>query len=245
MLKDKVVVVTGASRGIGKEIAKSFGVRGATVIVNYNGSKEKADDTVREIIELGGKAEAMSCDVSDYEKTGKWILEIIGKYGKIDILINNAGITRDGLLLKMNEEDFNFVIDVNLKGTFHCIKHVTKHMMKQRWGRIINISSISGIIGNVGQANYSASKAGVIGLTKATARELASRGITVNAIAPGFIETEMTETLTDKVKETMLGQIPLKRFGNVKDVAAAALYLASEEAGYVTGQVLQVNGGIA
>ncbi len=244
-MKDKVVVVTGASRGIGRAIAYLFGEKGATVIVNYNGSKEKAEEVVGAIEGSGGRAEAMACDVSDYGRTEAFISQIIEKYGRIDVLVNNAGVVKDGLLLKMTEEDFDRVVQVNLKGSFNCIKHVTKHMLKQRSGRIVNISSISGVMGNAGQVNYSASKAGVIGLTKATARELAPRGITVNAVAPGFIETEMTEGLSDKVKETMVGQIPLKGFGHVEDVAAAVLYLASDEAGYVTGQVLQVDGGMA
>jgi len=245
MLTDKVAVVTGASRGIGKEIAKTLASQGAVVIVNYCGSPERAEETVGEIQENGGKAEAVRCDVSDFTKAGEMMEYVIKKYGRIDILVNNAGITRDGLLMKMSEEDFDAVLDTNLKGAFHCMRHAARQMVRQRGGRIINISSVSGIMGNAGQVNYSASKAGVIGMTKAAARELASRGITVNAVAPGFIKTEMTEKLSDGVKETVTAQIPLKTFGETKDVAWAVSFLASDEARYITGQVLCVDGGLA
>lgn len=245
MLTDKVAVVTGAGRGIGKEIAKVLASRGARVIVNFCGSAEKAEETVREIEAAGGSGEAVQCDVSDFEKTAGMMEYVVKKYGRIDILVNNAGITRDGLLMKMSEEDFDAVTDTNLKGAFHCIRHVARQMVKQRSGRIINISSVSGVLGNAGQVNYSASKAGLIGMTKAAARELASRGITVNAIAPGFIKTDMTDKLSDGIKEGVTAQIPLKAFGEPKDVAYAAAFLASEEAGYITGQVLCVDGGMA
>lgn len=244
MLTGKVAVVTGASRGIGRQIAKTMAREGATVIVNYNGSAAKAEEVVKEITEAGGQAEAIQCNVSDYAASQEFLSNVISKYKRIDILVNNAGITRDNLLMKMSEEDFDAVIDTNLKGAFNCTKHVSRQMLKQRGGRIINISSVSGVAGNAGQANYCASKAGVIGLTKSVARELGSRGITVNAIAPGFIETEMTEVLPEEVKKTMGDQIPLKRFGKTEDVAEMAAFLASDKAAYVTGQVICVDGGM-
>ncbi len=245
MLKEKVAVITGASRGIGKEIALTFAREGATVIVNYNGSKSAAEEVVNTIINENRKAEAYQCDIADFQKTAEMMDYIIKKYKRIDILVNNAGITKDNLLLKMSEEDFDRVIDTNLKGAFQCTKHVAKQMIKQRSGRIINISSVCGIIGNAGQANYCAAKAGMIGLTKSAARELATRGITVNAIAPGFIETDMTDALSDTIKDEILTQIPMKRLGSVKDIAQMAAFLASEKAGYITGQVININGGMA
>ena len=245
MLNGKVAVVTGASRGIGKEIALTLGKEGAFVVVNYNGSKERAEDVVREIKENGGDAVAIGCDVSNFAQCETFINNVISEYKRVDILVNNAGITRDGLLMKMSEEDFNAVLDTNLKGAFHCMKFVSRQMLKQRSGRIISISSVSGVLGNAGQANYSASKAGIIGLTKSVARELASRGITVNAVAPGFIHTEMTEVLPEAVKETAVSQIPLKKFGETKDIANAVLFLASDSGAYITGQVLHVDGGMA
>ena len=245
MLNGKVAVVTGASRGIGRQIAISMAKEGAVVIVNYNGSAAKAEDVVREITEAGGQAEAVQCNVSDYSAAEVFLKDIISRYKRIDILVNNAGITRDNLLMKMSEEEFDAVIDTNLKGAFNCIKHVSRQMLKQRGGRIINISSVSGVMGNAGQANYCASKAGIIGLTKSVARELGSRGITSNAVAPGFIRTEMTDVLPEDVKKAMGEQIPLKRFGETKDIAEAVAFLASDEAAYITGQVLQVDGGMA
>ncbi|MBT9775006.1 3-oxoacyl-[acyl-carrier-protein] reductase [Clostridium sp. MCC353] len=244
-LNDKIAVVTGASRGIGRQIAVTLASKGATVIVNYNGSAAKAEEVVTEIEAAGGKAEAVQCNVSDYAKAGELMDYVIKKYGRIDILVNNAGITKDGLLMKMSEEDFDAVLDTNLKGAFNCMKHVSRQMIKQRAGRIINMSSVSGVAGNAGQTNYAASKAGIIGLTKAAAREMASRGITVNAIAPGFIVTEMTDVLPDAVKESTKEQIPMKKFGETADIANTVAFFASDEAKYITGQVLCVDGGMA
>lgn len=244
MLAGKVALVTGASRGIGKAIACKLAREGAKVIINYNGSKEKAEAVKSEIEAAGGQAEVYQCDVSDYTACETFIQTVIKEEGSLDILVNNAGITKDGLLMKMSEEDFDKVLDTNLKGAFNTIRFASRQMLRQKGGRIINMSSVVGVSGNAGQANYAASKAGVIGLTKAAARELASRGITVNAIAPGFIETDMTDVLSDKVKEASEAQIPLEHFGKPEDVAAAAAFLASEEARYITGQVLHVDGGM-
>ena len=245
MLNGKIAVVTGASRGIGKAIAMKFAQLGATVVINYNGSAQKAEEVKQSIIADGGRAVIKQCNVADYEACEAFIKEVIDQFGRIDILVNNAGITKDGLIMRMSEEDFTNVVDVNLKGTFHCIRFASRQMMKQRSGRIINMSSVVGISGNAGQINYAASKAGVIGMTKSAAKELASRGITVNAIAPGYIETDMTNVLSDKVKEETMKQIPLGRLGQTGDIAAAAAFLASDEAGYITGQVLAVDGGMA
>ena len=243
-LTGKVTLVTGASRGIGRQIALTLAGYGATVIVNYNGSAAKAEEVVNEITANGGMAESMQCSVSDFEKSKEMIDGIVKKYGRLDILVNNAGITKDNLIMKMSEDDFDAVIATNLKGAFNCIKHVSRQMLKQRGGRIINISSVSGILGNVGQANYAASKAGVIGLTKTMARELGSRGITVNAIAPGFVDTEMTEVLSEEIRENACKQIILGRFGKPEDIANAAVFLASDKADYITGQVISVDGGM-
>ncbi len=245
MLTGKIAVVTGASRGIGRAIAIEMASQGATVIVNYNGSEAKAQETKSFIQEKGGSAEIYQCNVADFEQCEKFFKQIIEKYGRVDILVNNAGITRDGLLMRMSEADYDEVLNTNLKGAFNCTRFVSRQMMKQREGRIINMSSVSGVLGNAGQANYAASKAGLIGLTKATARELAARGITVNAIAPGFIETEMTDALGDAVKEAAVKQIPLGMFGKVEDIANMAAYLASEKAKYITGQVIHIDGGMA
>ena len=244
MLTDKIAVVTGASRGIGREIAKTLASKGAVVIVNYNGSTAKAEEVVKEIEEAGGRAEAMQCNVSDFESAGEMLSAVVKKYGRVDILVNNAGNTRDGLLMKMTEADFDAVMDTNLKGAFNCMQHVSRQMLKQRSGRIINMASVVGLMGNAGQANYGASKAGLIGMTKCVARELASRGITCNAVAPGFIVTEMTDVLSDAVKEAMVAQIPLKKFGTTQDVAKTVAFLASDDASYITGQVISVDGGM-
>ena len=243
-LEKKVAVVTGASRGIGKAIAEKLASLGAMVIVNYNGSRERAEEVKSEIEAAQGKAEICQCDVSDYEACETFIQNVIKEYGHLDILVNNAGITRDGLLMKMSEEDFDQVINTNLKGAFNTIRFASRQMFKQRSGRIINLSSVVGVAGNAGQANYAASKAGVIGLTKTMARELASRGITCNAIAPGFVDTEMTEVLSDSVKEVACKQIPLGRFGQAKDIAQMAAFLADETGDYITGQVISVDGGM-
>lgn len=244
MLKGKTALVTGASRGIGSEIAKKLAAQGAAVIMNFHGSRDRAEEVKQEIEAAGGAAALYRWDVSDYKACETSMQKIIKEYGQLDILVNNAGITRDGLLMKMSEEDFDSVINTNLKGAFHTIRFASRHMIRQKSGRIINISSVVGVAGNAGQANYAAAKAGLIGLTKTTAKELASRGITVNAIAPGFIRTDMTAGLTDKVKEAAAAQIPLGMFGRPEDVAAAVVFLASEDAGYITGQVLHVDGGM-
>ena len=244
MLENKVALVTGAGRGIGRAIAIALAKEGAEVIVNYNGSEERAKEVKQTIEENGGKASIYKCNVSDFEACETMIKDVVKEYGHLDILVNNAGITRDGLIMKMKEEDFDAVLNVNLKGTFNTIRHSVRQMLKQRCGKIINISSVSGILGNAGQANYAASKAGVIGLTKTMARELGSRGITVNAIAPGFVDTEMTEVLSEELKENACKQIILGRFGKPEDIANAAVFLASDKADYITGQVISVDGGM-
>lgn len=243
-LAEKVALVTGAGRGIGSAIAKTLAREGAFVIVNYNGSKERAEQVVAEIREAGGDAAAYQCNVSDFEACGEMIQSLIKEYGHIDILVNNAGITRDNLIMKMSEADFDAVLDTNLKGCFNTIRHLSRYLLKQRAGHIINISSVSGVMGNAGQANYSASKAGVIGLTKSVARELASRGITCNAVAPGFIQTEMTEAIPEAAKESLKSQIPLQRVGTPDDIAEMVAFLASDKAAYITGQVISVDGGM-
>lgn len=243
-LTGKVTLVTGASRGIGRQIALTLAGYGATVIVNYNGSAAKAEEVVNEITANGGMAESMQCSVSDFEKSKEMIDGIVKKYGRLDILVNNAGITKDNLIMRMSEEEFDKVIEVNLKGAFNCMKHVSRIMLKQKSGHIINMSSVSGVMGNAGQVNYCASKAGIIGMTKSLARELGSRGITVNAIAPGFIETEMTDVLPEDVKENLLASIPLKRMGQTKDIAETVAFLASDKAAYITGQTISVDGGM-
>ncbi len=245
MLTGKVALVTGASRGIGRQIALTLASYGADVIVNYNGSKEKAEAVADEIRAMGRKAETYQCSVADFEACGEMVTKALEAFGHIDILVNNAGITKDNLVMKMTEEDFDAVVATNLKGTFNMIKQLYRPFLKQRSGRIINMSSVSGILGNAGQANYAASKAGVIGLTKSMARELASRNITVNAVAPGFIDTDMTQAMTDSAKEQTLSQIPLQRAGQPEDIAEAVAFLASDKASYITGQVLSVDGGMA
>lgn len=244
MLKNKIALITGAGRGIGRAIAIALAKEGAEVVINYNGSEERAKEVKQTIEENGGKASIYKCNVSDFVACEAMIKDIIKEYGHLDILVNNAGITKDGLIMKMKEEDFDSVLNVNLKGTFNTIRHSARQMLKQRSGKIINISSVSGILGNVGQANYAASKAGVIGLTKTMARELGSRGITVNAIAPGFVDTEMTEVLSEEIRENACKQIILGRFGKPEDIANTAVFLASDKADYITGQVISVDGGM-
>lgn len=244
MLKNKIALITGAGRGIGRAIAIALAKESAEVVINYNGSEERAKEVKQTIEENGGKASIYKCNVSDFVACEAMIKDIVKEYGHIDILVNNAGITKDGLIMKMKEEDFDSVLNVNLKGTFNTIRHSARQMLKQRCGKIINISSVSGILGNVGQANYAASKAGVIGLTKTMARELGSRGITVNAIAPGFVDTEMTEVLSEEIRENACKQIILGRFGKPEDIANTAVFLASDKADYITGQVISVDGGM-
>lgn len=244
-LKDKVALVTGASRGIGRQIAIHLAQCGAKVIVNYCGSKEAADEVVDTIKAGGGMAESMQCDVSDFVQTQNMTEKITEKYGKVDILVNNAGVTKDNLMIKMSEDDFDLVVTTNLKGAFNTIRHLYRNFIKLKAGKIINISSVSGVMGNAGQANYSASKAGVIGLTKSLARELASRNICVNAIAPGFVETDMTNRLSQSTRESARNMIPLKKFGKPEDIAEMVAFLASEKADYITGQVICVDGGMS
>ncbi|MBC8060309.1 MAG: 3-oxoacyl-[acyl-carrier-protein] reductase [Clostridiaceae bacterium] len=244
MLNGKTALVTGASRGIGRAIALKLAELGANLILNYNKSLSSIEEVVKEIESKGGKAIAIQGDVSVFEEAEKIVKAAVTNFGSLDILINNAGITKDGLLLRMKEDDFDRVISVNLKGAFNCIRHASPVMLKQKSGRIVNISSVVGITGNAGQVNYAAAKAGIIGMTKATAKELASRGITVNAVAPGFIQTDMTEELSDKVKETIVGNIPLKKLGTAKDVANLVAFLVDEDSLYITGQVINVDGGM-
>jgi 3-oxoacyl-[acyl-carrier protein] reductase len=244
-LEGKVAIVTGAGRGIGREIALTLAKKGATVIVNYNGSKQAADEVVEKITQNGGSAEAVQCNVSDYNACADFTKSILDKYKKVDILVNNAGVTRDNLIMRMSEEDFDLVLDTNLKGAFNMIKHLSRSFIKQKAGKIINISSVSGILGNAGQANYSASKAGVIGLTKSVAREFASRGINVNAVAPGFVDTDMTKNMTDDAKSQINNMIPMGKMGTTKDIADLVLFLAGDNSNYITGQVICVDGGMA
>lgn len=244
MLKDKIVFVTGASRGIGKAIALEMAKNGADVAICYSSDGEAAEAVCTEIRALGRDAQAYRCDVSDYQQCSDTVKAAIAHFGKLDVLVNNAGITKDNLLLMMKEEEFDRVIATNLKGAFNMMKHAGAHFLKRKKGTIINIASVSGMMGNVGQANYAAAKAGLIGLTKTAARELAARGITCNAIAPGFITTDMTQQLTDKQRVAIIGTIPLKRMGQPEDVAHLAVFLASPLAAYITGEVIKVDGGI-
>ena len=245
MLKDKVAIVTGASRGIGKAIALEMAKNGANVAIIYAGNKEKAEETKLEVEAFGVKANIYKCDVANFTEATECVKSVVNDFGKVDILVNNAGITKDALVLSMSESDFSAVVDTNLKGMFNMIKQVYSLFMKQRAGRIINISSVSGLVGNAGQANYSAAKAGVVGLTKTVAKELAARGVTCNAIAPGFIETDMTDKLSDKVKEAAVASIPMKKMGEPRDIACMATFLASDNAKYITGELIRVDGGIA
>lgn len=244
LLEGKVAIVTGASRGIGRSVAIALAKAGAKVVINYAGNVTAAEE-VKSIIEAaGGQGMLMQADVSNDEAVTFMVKQTMDTFGRIDILVNNAGITRDGLLMRMKESDWDAVMNTNLKGVFMCTKYVSKVMMKQKIGKIINMTSVVGIMGNAGQSNYAASKAGVIGFTKSMAKELASRGITVNAIAPGFINSDMTAVLSEQVKEGLATQIPVGRLGNPEDVAAAALFLASDSANYITGQTLNVDGGM-
>lgn len=244
MLKGKSALVTGASRGIGRAIALELGKQGANVAVNYAGNEAKADEVVQELKALGVEAFKIQADVSNEDQVKAMIKETVSQFGAIDILINNAGITKDNLLMRMKEEEFDDVINTNLKGVFLTTKAIARQMMKQRGGKIVNVSSIVGVSGNPGQANYVAAKSGVIGLTKTTAQEFASRNIQVNAVAPGFIETEMTDVLSEEQKEAMLNLIPLKTFGQAEDVAKVVRFLSSNDADYLTGQTIHVDGGM-
>ncbi|EMJ5007098.1 TPA: 3-oxoacyl-[acyl-carrier-protein] reductase [Staphylococcus aureus] len=240
----KSALVTGASRGIGRSIALQLAEEGYNVAVNYTGSKEKAEAVVEEIKAKGVDSFAIQANVADADEVKAMIKEVVSQFGSLDVLVNNAGITRDNLLMRMKEQEWDDVIDTNLKGVFNCIQKATPQMLRQRSGAIINLSSVVGAVGNPGQANYVATKAGVIGLTKSAARELASRGITVNAVAPGFIVSDMTDALSDELKEQMLTQIPLARFGQDTDIANTVAFLASDKAKYITGQTIHVNGGM-
>ncbi|MCD8365222.1 MAG: 3-oxoacyl-[acyl-carrier-protein] reductase [Clostridiales bacterium] len=246
LLENKIALVTGAGTGIGRKIAITLASEGAYVIVNYiEPVKESAEEVVNTIRSEGGQAEAYMCWVNDFTAVEEMIKTLIKKLGRIDILVNNAGITRDDLLMRMSEQAFDAVIDTNLKGSFNTMRHIARPMLKQKGGSIINISSVSGITGNPGQMNYCASKAGIIGMTKSMARELASRNIRVNAVAPGFIDTDMTKAMTDSAKEAGIAQVPLGRMGQPQDIANAVAFLASDKASYITGHVLCVDGGMA
>lgn len=243
-LSGKVALVTGASRGIGSAIALSLARQGAIVLVNYNGSRERALEVVAQIEAAGGQGEAVACDVSDFAACKQMVEEIIGKYTHVDILVNNAGVTRDNLVARMSENDYDYVLNTNLKGAFHTIRHLTRYFLRQKKGKIINIVSVSGVLGNAGQANYAASKAGLIGLTKSVAKELAERNICVNAVAPGFIETEMTLAMPQRIREAAVSSIPMGRMGSVWDVAELVAFLAGNRSDYITGQVICVDGGL-
>jgi 3-oxoacyl-[acyl-carrier protein] reductase len=243
-LHEKVALVTGGARGIGRAISLALAAAGATVVVNYRGNQAAADDVVQTIVGQGGRAIAVQADVGTAEDVERLFKSVADSYGRLDILVNNAGITRDGLLLRMKEADFDAVLDTNLRGAFLCTKAALRPMTKARAGRIINITSVVGLMGNAGQANYSAAKAGLIGFTKAVAREMASRAITVNALAPGYIDTEMTAGLGEQVRAAILENIPLGRLGTPEDIAGVVCFLASDAAGYITGQTITVDGGM-
>jgi len=242
--ENKTVIVTGGNTGIGKEICLQFAAKKANVVINYLFDEQLAIDLLSHVENFGAKGMIIKGDVSIFEDSKRIIEQAIKKFGKVDVLVNNSGIARDNLMMRMSEEDFDSVINVNLKGTWNMCKNVTRHMLKNRSGKIINIASVVGIIGNAGQVNYVASKAGIIGITKSLAKEFGSRNITCNAVAPGFIQTQMTDSLNEEVKEHYLSQIPLKRFGSTVDIANAVVFLASEKASYITGQILSVNGGM-
>ena len=245
MLKGKCAVITGASRGIGKCIATKFAKEGANVVINYRNNEEEALKVKQELEDLGSQVLVVKADVSELEQAENLIKEAKKEFGRVDILVNNVGITKDNLIIRMKEEDFDSVIKTNLKGAFNCLKAVTPIMLKQKYGKIVNMASVVGVVGNPGQVNYCASKAGLIGMTKSLAKEIGSRNITVNAIAPGFIDTDMTKILSDDQKKKILSQIPLNKFGNVEDIANVALFLGSENSNYITGQVIHVDGGMA
>lgn len=245
MLTGKVALVTGAGRGIGRQIALTLAKANAFVIVNYNGSQNSAENVVNEITQSGGRAEAIQCNVADAAAADNMVKDVIARHGRVDILVNNAGITRDNLIMRMSEQDFDDVINTNLKGAFHTIRSLSRSFLKQRSGKIINIASVVGITGNAGQANYSASKAGIIGLTKSVAREFATRGICVNAVAPGYIETEMTQALSEEATKGLMQMIPMGKAGTAQNVADLVLFLAGSGSDYITGQVIGVNGGMA
>lgn len=244
MLQGKTALVTGSSRGIGRSIALALGEKGVNIAVNYAGNEQKAEEVVQELKDLGVQAIKIRANVADEDDVKAMIKEVINTFGSLDILVNNAGITKDNLLMRMKAEEFDAVVETNLKGAFLCTKAAARPMMKQRAGNIINIASIVGVSGNAGQANYVAAKAGMIGLTKSTAKELASRNIRVNAIAPGFITTDMTDVLTEEQKEAILSQIPLEKLGDPEDIANVVTFLASEDAKYITGQTIHVDGGM-
>jgi len=244
MAVKKTALITGATGGLGEALVMTFAANGYDIVIHYNRNREKAESLVEQVVALGQKATAFQADIGDFEESETLVKHALDTFGHLDVLINNAGITKDTLMLRMKEADFDAVINTNLKGTWNMIKHVTRTMFKQKGGRIINISSVVGLIGNPGQANYVASKAGIIGMTKALAKEYGKKAITVNAIAPGFINTEMTEQLGEDIKAAYLSQIPLNRFGEANDVAGVALFLASQAAGYITGQTISVNGGM-
>lgn len=244
LLDGKVALVTGASRGIGRAVAIELAKEGATVAINYAGNVAAAEEVKNIITDMGGKAMIVQADVSDEQAASEMVEKVIAEFGQIDILVNNAGITRDGLFIRMKSQDWNVVINTNLTGIFNCTKVAAKYMMKKRSGKIINMTSVSGIMGNIGQTNYSAAKAGVIGFTKSLAREMASRGITVNAVAPGFIATDMTAAMPEKAQAQVVGSIPLGKMGQPEDIANAVVFLASDKASYITGQVVNVDGGM-
>lgn len=244
MLKGQVAVITGGSRGIGRAIALKLAESGADIAVVYAGNEKAAEETCSLVEKFSSKCKAYRCNVADFDATKSTVDEILNDFGKIDILVNNAGITRDGSIATMKEQDFDDVININLKGSFNMIRNCSRHFIHKRCGKIINISSIAGLVGNVGQANYSSAKAGLIGLTKTAAKELAGRGITCNAIAPGFIDTDMTQQMNEKAREAVVGSIPMKRAGKPEDVANLAAFLSSDSAAYITGEVIRVDGGL-